>query len=559
MSYTITWSGRTITGYTGTLPATLDLSTELNPSNETALEIASSAFQNNTDITAVIFGNDLTTIQTTAFGTCTNLQSITFGTGLTYIGIQAFLGCDILSLVIPNSVTNMDYGAFDGNVNLRSLIIGTGLSSISATCFRSSKSGQSNISSVTIPNNITKIESQAFAANTIEFLDLGNGITTIEDFAFFLNNINGLSLPNSLSNIGIGAFQQNFISSLVLPNNLLTLGESSFANNPNLSTLVLGNGLTSIKDASFYNCGIQSLELTNNISSIGNEAFFVNKISSIVIPNNVTSLGFRAFQDNPNLVSVNFGTGLTTLSTQIFMNCSISSLTLPNNISLIQTEAFSNNPFTLATIQNFPGNVNIEANAFDNDVSIIYTGGGQPPAPTIIPRPLVYPTSMTFTVNSNADIALVSSLNIQINGPGGGVFGFKPPPYGWYRYTINGLTSGCNYTSAAYLTGSNQVSSAQTPFRSVYTGNKPSEVQNLTGNVIGSSVTLGWNAPSSSGGAPLLGYMIRDLVQNSNYNVPFWTTSYTAPLLVPGSNLFSLEAVNDPGYSSRVYWSTITV
>jgi hypothetical protein len=166
---------------------------------------------------------------------------------------------------------------------------------------------------------------------------------------------------------------------------------------------------------------------------------------------------------------------------------------------------------------------------------------------------------MTFTVNSNADIALVSSLNIQINGPGGGDFGFLPPPYGWYRYTINGLTSGCNYTSVAYTTASNSFSSIRAAFRSIYTGSTPSVVQNLSGTINGTNVTLDWNTPSSDGGAPILGYMIRDLVQNSNYNVPYWISTYTAPLLVPGTNNFSLEAVNDPGYSPRSYWSTIIV
>lgn len=181
----------------------------------------------------------------------------------------------------------------------------------------------------------------------------------------------------------------------------------------------------------------------------------------------------------------------------------------------------------------------------------------QPQPPQIIPRPIVGNTNMTFTVNSNSDSASTSSLHILLNGPGGGNFSFLPPSYGWYRYNIGGLTSGCNYTSEAFYYNSNSLSSVSVSFRTIYTGNKPSAVINLTNSNSVSQVYLNWNTPSSDGGAPLLGYMIRDLVQNSNYNVPYWISSYTVQNpVIPGNNLFSLEAVNDPGYSPRSYLST---
>jgi hypothetical protein len=73
-------------------------------------------------------------------------------------------------------------------------------------------------------------------------------------------------------------------------------------------------------------------------------------------------------------------------------------------------------------------------------------------------------------------------------------------------------------------------------------------------------VKLDWNFSSSNGGATIKWHVIRDLTSTIKYNVPGTISTYTAPLLQnPGTNLFSVEAVNDPGYSPRVYWSTLIV
>jgi hypothetical protein len=146
-----------------------------------------------------------------------------------------------------------------------------------------------------------------------------------------------------------------------------------------------------------------------------------------------------------------------------------------------------------------------------------------------------------------------------VTGPGGGEYSFVPTSH-WYRYTVTGLTISSNYSAVAYQTNSGGVSSLTTTYRTVQTGYLPGPVQNLNGTVNGLTATLDWNFSSSNGDATIKWHVIRDLSSNIKYNVPGTISTYTAPLLInPGINLFSVEAVNDPGYSTRMYWSTLVV
>jgi hypothetical protein len=531
MSYTLNWFDRTITGYTGTLPAILDLSAELNPTNETALAIGANAFQNNLDLVSVIFGNDLLEIRDEAFRQNSNLNFVSFGNSLSSIGYQAFFDGGIKGVQLPNNINYISSNAFFGN----------------------------QISSIVLPNSLTNIGQACFTQNNISTVTFGTGLSTITFGAFTNNVITGLTIPSNISVIGSNAFATNHLSNLTIPDTVQSIENDAFANNSTLTNVTFGTGLSSIAGSCFAGCVLKSLSLPNNITRIEPAAFYRNFISSVVFPNSITEILDGAFEQNHTLSSISIGTGLSTIDGSVFNSTNLTSLTIPENIKEINQYAFTGIPLlSFVTVNNFSENIIVDPEAFEPGVSIFYAFD-LPTFPQIIARPIVGPTSLTFTVNSNSSSIFVSSLNIEITGPGGGNFGFAPPPAGWYRYTVSGLTTGCNYESYAYYNKSNAISSLSATFRSVYTGDKPSEVQNLTGNIVGTDVAFEWTAPSSDGSAPLLGYMIRDLVQLSNYNVPAWITSYTAPLLAPGANLFSLEAVNDPGYSPRVYWSTVTV
>jgi hypothetical protein len=223
---------------------------------------------------------------------------------------------------------------------------------------------------------------------------------------------------------------------------------------------------------------------------------------------------------------------------------------------MIRTGAFVNDTsLSSVTINNSPFVITVEADAFPPSVPVNYTEGG-PSTPTIFIRPKPFPTSIVYTVNPDV---YTSSVYLNVVGAGGGEYSFAPTG-NWYQYTVTGLTTSTEYSASIYQYNSFNQSSLTTQYRTVMTGNKPDPVQDISGvyDVTGNVAVLTWNPPVSDGGATVYWNVIRDLTNDVKYNVPGYIYSYSTPvLLAPGSNLYSVEAVNDPGYSPRSYWSTI--
>ena len=70
-----------------------------------------------------------------------------------------------------------------------------------------------SLTSVTIPNSVTRIGQSAFSSTGLTSVTIGNGITSIGDSAFYgCKVLTSIEIPNSVTNIGANAF--NFCDSL---------------------------------------------------------------------------------------------------------------------------------------------------------------------------------------------------------------------------------------------------------------------------------------------------------------------------------------------------------
>ncbi len=103
-----------VTGYTGTdkvvyVPETYN--------GKAVTVIATTAFQNNTDITSVVIPESVTDIAANAFSGCTALDSIVIPASVTLVGADAFYGCTSLA-VINCKATSKPADYADGFNNL---------------------------------------------------------------------------------------------------------------------------------------------------------------------------------------------------------------------------------------------------------------------------------------------------------------------------------------------------------------------------------------------------------------------------------------------------------
>lgn len=185
---------------------------------------------------------------------------------------------------------------------------------------------ESNINSVIIPDNVTKIEQYAFeSCRSLTSISIGNGVTKIEENAFgrlanpkmnvYITDIASwckisfvTSSSNPIRNKGNLYLNGVLVTNLVIPNNVTSIGKYAFCNCSNLTSVTIGNSVTSIGKHAFSYCwSLTSVMIPDSVIDIGAYAFYdCDSLKSVVIPNSVTSIREGAFDNLDSDVVINF-------------------------------------------------------------------------------------------------------------------------------------------------------------------------------------------------------------------------------------------------------------
>ena len=274
---------------------------------------------------------------------------------VTSIGSRAFSLCsDLTSITIPNNVTNIGKYAFNGCSGLESITIPNSMTSIGDGAF----SGCSGLESITIPNSVTSIGEGIFG--------YCSGLTSIEvvsgnakyDSRDYCNAI----IETASNTLFAGC------KNTVIPNSVTSIGDKAFSGNSGLTSITIPNSVTSIGQDAFANCsGLTSVIVPSNVTSIGNGAFYGCSLTSVIVPSNVTSIGNNAFSGCSGLTSVTInsnsilsdhntsvkdffgdqveeyiiGNNVTAIGNEKFGHCyHLTSITIPNNVTTIGFGAF---------------------------------------------------------------------------------------------------------------------------------------------------------------------------------------------------------------------------
>lgn len=126
-----------------------------------------------------------------------------------------------------------------------------------------------------------------------------NGIVVKEvgERAFSSKGLTTIKLPNTITKIGPYALSNNKLTSVILPNGLQELGIYALMGN-HLATIELPSTLITINEASLAHNYLVSLTIPASVIYIGDRAIVGNKLTSITIPSSVTHLGLGIMRDN---------------------------------------------------------------------------------------------------------------------------------------------------------------------------------------------------------------------------------------------------------------------
>ena len=148
------------------------------------------------------------------------------------IGSQAFYGCSgLTSVTIPNSVTRIGYQGFLG-------------------C--------SGLTSVTIPNSVKSIGEEAFCGcSGLTSVSIPKSIESISDYAFCgCSGLTSVKIPNSVTEIGMNAFSGcSGLTSVTIPNSVKSIDKEAFSGCSALTSVILGKSVTAISSTAFEDCG----------------------------------------------------------------------------------------------------------------------------------------------------------------------------------------------------------------------------------------------------------------------------------------------------------------
>ena len=226
-------------------------------------------------------------------------KSISLSNNITTIGDYAFRNCEsLISIEIPNSITKINDYVFDGCTSLTSITIPNSVTSIGENAFLYCDSlTKVKISSIENWLNISFTNSNPLhyakhlyvGDSEITSIEIPNTITKINDYVFDgCTSLTSITIPNSMTSIGGSAFCGcRSLMNVTIPDSVTSIGNCAFYNCSSLTSITIGNSVTSIDSYAFRGCGsLKSVTIPSSVTSIGESAFYdCNSLTTVVFEN----------------------------------------------------------------------------------------------------------------------------------------------------------------------------------------------------------------------------------------------------------------------------------
>lgn len=233
------------------------------------------------------------------------------------IGHAAFERSAVTSVTIPDSVTEIGSNAFADCTNLTSVNYKGDWSNLTIQSGNPAIEDAANEQLFDFkftPDNtaviVTNYKYKGTAADvTIPSRYKGKPVTMIDHAAFHNSAVTSVTIPDSVTSIHDSAFAYcSSLTNISIPNSVTAIGSFAFEGCTKLESITLPSSLLTISEFLFYDCSqLTTIHIPDSVSSIRQYAFYnCGKLETIRIPVSVTSIGSYAFDDCPSSMTVTY-------------------------------------------------------------------------------------------------------------------------------------------------------------------------------------------------------------------------------------------------------------
>lgn len=176
---------------------------------------------------------------------------------------------------------------------------------------------QTNITSLTLPASVTKIDSYAVYNCT------GLKELHVADLSVWCSIDFGAYEHSPLYYAGELYVGDELVTDLVIPSNITTVKAYSFLGCTSIKNLTIPDTVTAISDSSFYGCtSLENITFSKNMTAICDRAFYgCTSLEKVVIPENIKTISFAAFRNCSGLKRIVIPATVTSFGSSVFKDC----------------------------------------------------------------------------------------------------------------------------------------------------------------------------------------------------------------------------------------------
>ncbi len=316
---------------------------------KTVSSFGKSAFSGCTALVIVTFGENTTSVPEAAFSGCSSLNTINGFGYVSEVSDKAFFGCLSLKSVSFDNVKSIGKSSFSGCSSLTELILPATLERVGKNAFYECN----RISYVELPFIGDSRENTK--NTTLNYLldcrnDYGIKIhVVLTDMPTIVGNtfkncaaVEKVTLPSNVTKIESGAFDGSGITEFEIPDSFTVLPENLFRGCNELVTISGGRNVTQIESGAFKNCKRLTAVDFPLVVSIGENAFSgCESLTSIGQTSSLREVAVSAFEECYSLTSIDLSSVEGALQADTFKGCNkLESVLLPETLKVLPEGIF---------------------------------------------------------------------------------------------------------------------------------------------------------------------------------------------------------------------------